>query len=155
LLGSLRFSKSGGKMNSEYQMARMGGMSKLEISVGDAFNRNQLGSSYSALTVIYYETIQAQPILNKCPTFSYPYPNGRQISLDAPGLADLEQPVSIASWEPSQLQSEGPFCFSTPMATYPEKLPENVPCPRNPINKYPTYRPCGVSRSDWFYFLLS
>ena len=79
-------------MNSEYQMARMGGMSKLEISVGDAFNRNQFGSSYSALTVIYYETIQAQPILNKCPTFSYPYPNGRQISLDAPGLADLEQP---------------------------------------------------------------
>jgi len=151
LLGSIRFSKSGGKINSQYQMARMGGLSTLEISVSDALERNEFGSAYRALTVIYYETIQAQPILNKCPTFSYPYPSSRQISLPAPGLPDLEQPVSIASWQPSQLQSEGPFCLSTPMATYPEKLPEIDVCPRNPITTYPTCRPCGVSRSDWFY----
>jgi hypothetical protein len=151
LLGSVRFSKSGGKLNSQNQMSLLGGLSTLEIFVGDGVNRNEFGSAFRALTVIYYETIQAQPILNKCPTFSYPYPNSRQISLPAPGLPDLEQPVAIASWAASQLQSEGPFCFSTPMATYPEKSSAIVSCPRDPINTYPTCRPCGVSRSDWFY----
>ena len=37
------------------------------------------------------------------------------------------------------------------MATYPEKLSEIVSCPRNPMTTHPTCRPCGVSRSDWFY----
>ena len=78
-MGSIRFSKTGGRISSDMQLARFGAMSTMSIFIRAAENTANFRSAYKVATVIFYESIMFQPLILDCPAFSYPYPNSEQL----------------------------------------------------------------------------
>ena len=164
-LASVRFSKAGGEISSEMQLAQFGGMSTLEIFMQTALSTKNYDSAYKVKTVIFYDSIMIQPRILSCPSFSYPYPSSVQL----PGSSVIPQPISIPNWDRTQLApAMGGQCWTTPMAAYPDQLPVGtLACPKTHYQATwlmapmclapggscvaPTCKPCSVTKDTWLY----
>jgi len=152
-LGAIRFSKTGGRISSDMQLAQFGAMSTMTIWIRSAQTTSNLGSAYEVLSVIFYDSIMFQPIVLTCPSSSYPFPDGTQ--LPSTGLPDIAQPVAISTWQRSQLSNgQDGLCYSNPISAYPIDRSEEVACPNVTYGEgrfAPVCQPCGVTQSDWIY----
>jgi len=151
-LRSVRFSKTGGEISSDMQLAQYGSMSSLEVYVRSAVATENYNSAYKVRTIIFYDSIMFQPRILTCPSFSYPYPNAAQL----PGAPAMEQPISIPTWDRTQLGANmGGQCLTTPMQAYPDELPVgSLACPNMTYaagRKAPTCMPCFVTTGTWLY----
>jgi hypothetical protein len=164
-LASVRFSKVGGEISSEMQLAQFGGMSTLEIYIQTAMSTKNFNSAYKVKTVVFYQSIMFQPRIISCPSFSYPYPS----SVPLPGSPVIPQPISIPNWDRTKLSpAMGGQCWTTPMAGYPDQLPSGtLACPKTSYQATwlmapmclapgascvaPTCKPCGVTKDTWLY----
>ena len=156
-LGAVRFSKSGGRISSDMQLAQLGAMSSLALFIRSAQTTSNFGSAYRVETVIFYDSIMFQPTVMKtgdvftgCPSFSYPFPDTTQ--LPSTGLPAIAQPVAISTWQRDQLRNGQ--CYSSPIANYPSTMPSELTCPNATYGEgrfAPVCQPCGVTQSDFNY----